>query len=76
MPARAAVVVVVVARKRTARDQLNSATVLIMALFLAPSPLRGKVGMGVGCIIRHLTPALALPLTGGGDLKAIMRIAA
>jgi hypothetical protein len=31
--------------------------------------------MGVGYIIRHLTPTLALPLTGGGDLKAIMKVA-
>jgi len=46
-----------------------------MALLLAPSPLRGKVGTGVECIIRCLTHTLALPLTGGGDLKAIMTIA-
>jgi len=38
--------------------------ILIVALFLASSPLRGKGEMGVWRIIRDLTPTLALPLIG------------
>jgi len=36
----------------------------------------GVGGVGTAHIIKHLTPSLALPLIGGGDLKAIMKTAA
>jgi len=41
--------------------------ILIVALFLVSSPLRGKGEMGVWRTIRDLTPTLALPLIEGGD---------